>query len=394
MPDRITHDVVPEFSLTSGGALYNLLVRLRLTRRPMEFLMRRVVVITLAAWLPLLILSVQNGMATGGVEVPFLRDVATHVRFLIALPLFLWAEVTVHYGMQPVIAQFLVRRIVPHEAEDRFRSLILSTIRWRDSLLTELVLLALVIVIGQFVTDRTALQTSTWYSTATATGSSDTPAGLWYAWFSMPLFQFIMLRWFFRWLLWVVFLWRVTRLPLALIPTHPDRAAGLAFLSRAVVAYSPVLTALSSIIGGVVAGKILYEGVTLQSFLFEGIVAVLLLLVIGLGPLCVFMPRLALTRRRGEFEYGTLATHYVAAFNQKWNNPAAADDKELLGSADIQSLADLSNSYGIVDGMRTVPFDRNALVLTVACAIIPLAPLVLFIIPLDELLIKVLGIIF
>jgi hypothetical protein len=148
MTDRRPQDEIPEFSLTSGGALYRLLVQLRLTKQPMEFLVRRVLVITLAAWLPLLILSLKAGMATGGVEVPFLRDISTHVRFLIALPLFLWAEVTVHYGMQPVIAQFLVRRIVPPEAAEKFRSLIVFTLRGRDSWLTEIVLLAVVILIG------------------------------------------------------------------------------------------------------------------------------------------------------------------------------------------------------------------------------------------------------
>jgi hypothetical protein len=203
---------------------------------------------------------------------------------------------------------------------------------------------------------------------------------MWYAWFSVPLFQFIMLRWVFRWLLWVLFLLRVTRLPLRLIPRTLIARRGLSFLSRAVVAYAPVITALSAIIGGVLAGKIIYEGALLPSFLFEIIVGVVLLLLIALGPLCVFIPLLAVTRRRGEFEYGALATHYVAAFDEKWNHRNPADNPEFLGSADIQSLADLSNSYGIVDGMRWAPFDRNALTLAIACAILPLAPLVLFII--------------
>jgi hypothetical protein len=160
MTDR-TDDVLPEFSLTSGGALYRLFVFLRLAKHPMEYLPRRVVILTLLAWLPLLILSILYGTAVGGVEVPFLRDVATHVRFLIALPLLLWAEVVIHQSMQPVVSQFLARGIVLTEARQRFRQAVVSTLRWRDSIFTELFLFALMVAIGQFVSNRTGLNTST-----------------------------------------------------------------------------------------------------------------------------------------------------------------------------------------------------------------------------------------
>ena len=51
----------------------------------LELMRRRVVVISLFAWVPLLVLSALEGQALGGgVAVPFLRDWETHVRFLVA----------------------------------------------------------------------------------------------------------------------------------------------------------------------------------------------------------------------------------------------------------------------------------------------------------------------
>lgn len=86
-----------DFSLVLGGPLYQLLRRAFLSGRDLELLQRRIFVIPLIAWLPLLLLSAVEGRAWGGsVRVPFLLDIDVHARFLLALPLFILAEVVVH----------------------------------------------------------------------------------------------------------------------------------------------------------------------------------------------------------------------------------------------------------------------------------------------------------
>ena len=70
-------------------------------------LRRRVVVLALLAWVPLL-LVVGGGRARLGrsVRLPFLHDVELHVRLLLALPLLIVAELVVHQRMRPVVGQF------------------------------------------------------------------------------------------------------------------------------------------------------------------------------------------------------------------------------------------------------------------------------------------------
>ena len=86
-----------DFSLVLGGPLYQLFRRAHLSGDTLELLRRRVVVIALFAWLPLLALSALEGHAWGGgVTMPFLFDVDSQVRFLVALPLFVVAELVVH----------------------------------------------------------------------------------------------------------------------------------------------------------------------------------------------------------------------------------------------------------------------------------------------------------
>lgn len=112
------------------------------------------------------------------------------------------------------------------------------------------------------------------------------------------------------------------------------------------------------------------------------------------GPLVLFAGQLAQAKRIGLGEYGTLAERYVRDFDVKWLRGGAAADEALVGSTDIQSLADLSNSFEVVKGMRFAPVTRDAIVQPAAVTLVPIATLLLTIMPLKDLLQKLFGILF
>jgi hypothetical protein len=111
------------------------------------------------------------------------------------------------------------------------------------------------------------------------------------------------------------------------------------------------------------------------------------------GPLLVFSPQLSRARRAGLLEYGNLAQRYVRDFREKWLDGRPSGEP-ILGSGDIQSLADLGNSYEVVRGMRVVPVSKEAIFQLGVATLAPIVPLMLTLMPLDELLRKLLGIIF
>jgi hypothetical protein len=113
-----------------------------------------------------------------------------------------------------------------------------------------------------------------------------------------------------------------------------------------------------------------------------------------LAPLLVFLPRLARTKREGLTEYGRLAQRYVREFDQKWLRGGVPASEPLVGSCDIQSLADLGNSFEVVKGMKLVPFTRETVVQLAVITLLPVAPLVLTMIPLGELLDRFLKVVF
>jgi len=383
-----------DFSLVLGGPLYQLFIRTRLTTNTLSLVKRRVIVISLFTWLPLLVLSVLSGDAAGGEsKVPFFYDVDAHVRFLVALPLLLVAELVVHQRIRLTVRQFIERGIVPPQARPQFEALIGSAMRLRNSMVIEVLLIVLVLTAGHYLwSSQIALEAVTWYAAVVDGQHRFTPAGYWYAYVSIPVFQFLLLRWYFRIIIWARFLWQVSRLDLHLVPTHPDRAAGLGFLGGSTAAFMPLLLSQGALLAGQIANHIFYQGKTLLDFKPEIVAAAVFLLLLVLGPLCVFAPRLAQAKRQGLLEYGSLASRYVDEFDQKWLRGAAPQDEPLVGSGDIQSLNDLAGSFEVVHSMRPFPFGKTVVLQTAIAALLPVLPLALTMISLEDMVKRLLGI--
>ncbi len=386
----------PDFSLVLGGPLFQLLRRSHLADDALEMVRQRIVVMALLAWLPLLLLTALEGQLIGGsTAVPFLMDAEVHIRFLVAIPLMIGAELVVHRRMRLLLRQFLERKLIPESALPRFDAAIHSAFRLRNSTLAEVLLIAIVYSLGILVIwpNYMALDAPTWFATPTAEGSKLSLAGMWYIYLCLPIFQFLLLRWYFRLFIWSRFLWQVSRIELNLVPTHPDRAGGLGFLSGTVYAFVPLLMAHGAIVAGNLANRIFYLGASLPDFKGEVALMVVFLLCVVFGPLLAFAPQLAAAKRTGKREYGTLAQRYVRAFDAKWLRGGAPADEPLLGSADIQSLSDLGSSYEVVQTMRTTPVSKEAVLRLAAAVVVPIVPLVLTMMPWEELLKKLLGII-
>ena len=386
-----------DFSLVHGGPLFQLLLRAHLLSDALTWVMRRIVMFVLITWVPLLVGSALDGLLLDGrVAVPFLLDVETHVRFLIVVPLLLAAELAVHQRLRSVTRTFLERNLIPAAAVPRFDAAVTSAFRLRNSVLAEVLLLVFVYAVGVLVVWRryTALDTSTWYATVSDVGSTLSSAGMWYAYVALPIFQFLLLRWYFRLLVWIRFLWQVSRIDLALVPTHPDQLGGLGFLGNTVYAFSVLLVAHGAMLAAQIANRIFFVGAALRDFKVEIAVLAAFLMFVVFGPLLVFSPQLARAKRRGLIEYGTLAEHYVRDFDGKWLRGRAPEGEPLLGSADVQSLADMGNSFAVVRTMRLVPITRDAVLEVAACVLVPLLPLLLTVMPLEELMKRLLGLVF
>jgi hypothetical protein len=294
-----------------------------------------------------------------------------------------------------MVREFSQRGIITPEVRPRFDALITSTMRLRDSVLVEVVLALLVIIAGSWVWRQgLTFGESTWYA-AEVTGKTQlTIAGYWYEFVSSSILKFLVLRWYYRIGLWYLFLWRVRGLPLHLNLLHPDRAAGLGFLAGSVFAFAPVLAAQTVLLAGVVADRIWHAGATLPNFKMEIVSVLAFLILLAFTPLSFFMVQLESAKRKAKREYGILASHYVDDFRRKWIEERGAIGEPLLGTSDIQSLADLGNAYSVVSEMRFVPFTKDTVIRLAIIIILPLLPLTLTMVPLVKMIDHLIKLVF
>jgi hypothetical protein len=386
-----------DFSIVLGGPFFQLMRKVHLTGNTLELIKQRTIIIALLAWLPLFVLSVIKGQAWGeGTNLPFIEDFEVHIRFLIAVPLMIIAELLVHQRMRMVVVQFEERKLIPETSIAQFHNAIGSALRLRNSLLAEALILVLIYLIGyNVVWERSmAVETTAWFSESSRNNGHLSLAGIWFRYMSLPLFQFLLLRWYYRIFIWARFLFQVSRIKLKLVPTHPDYVGGLGFLSNIVFAFMPLAVAHGAVIAGMISNHIFHEGATLLDFKIGIIIIVLLVLCMVILPLFSFSSQLNDTWRNGSIEYGKLASRYVQAFDTRWIREHSTADHIHANTADIQGLADMANSYRIVERMQSVPIKRNDIIMLAAATVAPILPLLLTMMSMSELIKMLSGILF
>lgn len=375
------------FVVTEGGPTYLIEKRLGLIRQDRKLTIKCAGLAVFLTWVPLLVLTIlqHNAWSDGTATVPFLKDFAIHARFLVALPLLILAESVIGPHLGDAASHFVTSGVVIKADYERFESAVERGLKWRDSYLAEILILALALGGSALGLHYRSSHFMSW-TTANGAGSalSLTWAGWWYVVFCIPVFQFFCLRWLWRLFLWGQFLWRLNHFDLKLVATHPDQAGGLGFLGEAQHFFGIVLFAFSVGVAGVLANNVIYGKTSLHKLAPVIAVYVLFLVFLVLLPMALFSTRLLRTKREGLSQYGSFAMSYTAAFQQKWIAGQAAEHEELLGTADIQSLADLGNSFELVEKMNPMPIrPRTPIQLAVAC-LVPMVPLLLTVMSLGE----------
>jgi hypothetical protein len=341
-------------------------------------------ILTALAWLPLCLLSLFEHLALRGVKLPFLYDIAAHTRFLLAVPLLVLADIPIDARVRQAVGHFLAANLVDGKELSRFSAIVFDTLRIRDARIGGIAVIVLAYVASYYaVLSFSSHSGGTWVKPEHMSGM--TVAGYWYALVSLPILQFLMFRWLYRMAVWSSFLWRVCALDMRLVPTHPDGAGGLGFLGKLLIPYGLVVFALSAVVSSAIADQILFGGGRLQDYELSYAALFVVMVMVFAGPMLTFVPRLCALKQRGLLEYGSLGSRYAQAFHRKWLEQAQAGTEQLLGSSDIQSLADLGNSFEIIRRMRIFPAESRDFLAMVLPGLIPALPLTAAVMPVGDI---------
>jgi hypothetical protein len=351
-------------------------------------ILRRIVIFLALTWFPLLVLSFLEGVALGPTpEQSFLLDFATYARFFVAFPMIVIAEMIIGPRLTIAGLHFVRSGLVMEDDYPAFDAAVEKIESRREARLPELIILGIAIFGAWSMTAAFyAAQGVSWHIIRTQSGIRLSLAGIWYLVVAVPLLQFMFYRWIWRLIIWTGFLWDMSRLNLRVSVTHPDQAGGLGFLGAAQVSFGAIAFALGSILSASAAFHIVYESAQIEAFKTPFIAYLVFVNLLFLGSLLIFVPLLARTRRQGLREFSALANRYDQSFVDKWIGGKAPVDEPLLGTADIQSLADLGNSYQFARQMKPFPFDLRTIIEMSVFASVPMLPLLPLVMPIGDIL--------
>jgi hypothetical protein len=348
-------------------------------------LRRRTVLLALIAWLPLVLLTAQQrGAGEWAHWLAPLTDIRIISRYLLALPILILTESMFISRLAGIVMHFQRAGFVRRADHARFTRILART----HALLLQHFVEAVIVLLAFTVSLRLlSAGAEPWELQSVAENPRlSSNAQWWLAIVSQPLFLIYVARWCWRSLVWFRTLRCIARLDLNMVPAHPDRAGGLLFVAQSIPALAPFGFALGCALAGAIAGSTDVIHLTLTTLLAAAGTLLAFLLVIAIGPLCWLSTPLRATQLRGIVEYGELATRVGRRFEARWLRERRFVTSEALSASDFSATIDLYSVVGAVYTVRIIPVKARSLFKLVAATMIPFMPLLLMIVPTQELM--------
>jgi hypothetical protein len=347
-------------SLTRGGPFHHLLRRVHLLGRARWFWLAAI------TWLPFMIGALVELAFTGKVD-PVASDLSMHVRMLATIPLLIAAEDLLEARCAEVIEHVRDERMAERASLD---AIVARTEHLRDSWVPEALLVVVVVVAGQLW-----LRDYVWTDRSTPTF-----ARAWSFLFALPLTQFLILRWLWRWALWTYVLARLAWLNLSVDALHPDQAGGLKILAEPTEAFSLFSAGLSALAAAVWGMKLHAHHMTLKSLSPQFFTFVVVVMIVACAPLLMFTRKIYRARHRDADAYHRLARDFVDIFRTQW----LAGNPPELNAPEIRTLNALGGSFRSADDTKIYPFDASTIIFLWAGTLAPFVPLALAEAPINE----------
>jgi hypothetical protein len=380
-------------SLIIGGPFYTALRWLGLTGPDGLPGFRAGIVLASIAWLlPALLALLEDVLAHNPAGRAFFLDPSSVARFLVAVFALVAIERRADARLGLILDNFRHAQLVNASDLPALAGALAVADRRTSSRVAEAAMLALALIAtGLIFNYGVGIDPLAWEGRLRDGSVTYTWAGLAARWFSAPLMQFLLLRWFWRFVCWGHLLFRISRLPLQLSVTHPDRMGGLSFLSLYPPVFNGLVFAISAAIAASFIRDLSVDRISLQAVQMLVAAWVLFAVAIMVGPLLVFMPCLGSLKDDAVLRYGRLAGELHRAFERKWLQ-GAATGSELLGSADASAAADTNAIVGSIWSLRVVPIDLSTVVSVALAAGLPMLAVLATQMPLEELAQTIVGV--
>ena len=352
---------------------------------------RRALFWSMLAWLPLVIWAAITGHLTESKgQESLLLHFGVHVRCLIAIPLFILAEKPLQAATHRLLPYFVDSGIVTEKDVPRFREILRDIVQIRDAFLPLIVILGLIAARATLPLATEELHELAWAGDAEGGEVHLGFGGGWFLYVSRSIFLVLALTWMWRLILLGLFFERITRLDLALVPTHPDGAAGLGFIEEFPKCFTLVVFAFSAVAASKWAHGVIYHQESVLALKTSMIGFALGILIVFLAPYLIFAGTLIKARKQGLLDYGKLIGQQGRLVKQRWIQTQPVDEVALLSAPEIGPVTDAAAIYASVKNMRALPIGTHAIVMLAVPLAIPLLALLAVQVPIKEILLTVL----
>lgn len=349
---------------------------------------RRALFAVLIAWAPLAVLAeTQNLLFSSQTARSFFSDFAVHARYLIAVPALIFAEAECIPRLGHIVRHFFNAGLVTGADTARYEAAVLSTRRLLNStmgdVLTTIAAYAIAVALIFYVSPT---EFPEWYRTGRGGSPNLSLAGWWHALVSLPLLLILFFGWVWRLALWARFLLLMSFLNLRLVPSHPDHAGGLKFITTSLRSFRLISFAMGAVVAGTMANRVVHHGLPLLGFRNFAIGQTIFILIFFAGPLTVFTRNLREAKRRGVFQYGALAGYLGTEFEGKWLKQGINEgqiEEGALQAPDFSATTDLYSVAANVYEMRDTPYGLTDLISPLAMGLLPFLPVALLAVPLQ-----------
>jgi hypothetical protein len=374
-----------DYAFASGGILWKFVDRAKFESRSMREQTYVVLALILFFWVPLAALSLIK-LGPSQFYLLFLRDFATHVRFLFVLPVLLFSRRMLNKSFNGTVGFFHESKILDKTNAAEFEKVMNWLKRWSNSKLVDMLFIVAVYTFIYFqVTDQSSRSNT--YAPWHIWDNKITAAGWWYMAVSLPILQMLIYRWLYTILLWIIFLRKVSRLNLHLSALHPDGSAGLGFMKYTQLSFVPVAFAFSALTAGVMNNMIIFSGVSIVDYKMTIGSILVFVLLLFLLPLLQFVPILAKVKRKYFHEYSLQAWPIARKFEEELKAFYLAEEER----PDTSWHIDLIGSFEKAKDLKVVLIDKTLLLAFTVAVIIPFLPVAAQQVPLKEILFNMMG---
>lgn len=386
------HNSSEEFSLSEGGPFNRALERMRMHNSQGKLALVGLCI----TWLPLVIITAIEGTLYSGTQLPFLKDVPMQARVLVAIPMLIMIKFAIDGKVMAVLKYLSEALMSAEERELIFTTVLRRAKKMTGSALTEIILL--LIVVGSTISlvksgAYSALEggTTSWMTSGIAGNQTLSFAGYWATIISIPIFQFLLLRWLWRYFVWVLLLFRLSKANLILLPTHADRAGGLGIIMLAQRSFSLVFVAGSVVISGELIAQLREHPDLFETIRGEGIAYIVISLVFILIPLLFFTAKLFKTKNEGLLYLSKLGATLSGKFEREWVNDLPIEKRIAAQQVDPSMVYDYSGVYDSVQQLRTIPVTLRDIISMGLTLFAPFIPIPLIHYSVAELIQKIAG---